>query len=589
MLKITVANKWETQTVSHAAGPLEFGRGPGREAKRVVIANDWFVSRDQMRVEGIGEGKLRVENLSSRNPLLLEGGATVDPGHHIELAVPIRITVGETTIVIVVDGGGESLRNTEQISFAPIGSAGFPAKIDPLWSLGDAPSAVVLATWFETLLSVQQAAVGSDEFYDATARAVVNLIGLDRGIVLLLHDADWRIVASHSGPGCHAEAYSRTILRQVCEQRRTLCQAPDPSSLAASLSTVEAVVASPLFGPGGKLLGAIYGSRDVRVTSCNRKIQPLEAQVVQLLAAIVSTGLIRLQREMEAAEARVRFEQFCSPELAGELQRNPSLLEGSEREITVLFTDLRGFSALSERLTPIPLYRLMGDLMDRLTNCVIHHGGVIVDYYGDGLCAMWDAPADQADHADRACEAALDMLSEMPALNVRWAQQLEKPLQIGIGINTGPAQVGNMGSKRRLKYGPRGHTVNLASRVEGSTKHFGVPAFVTAATRDRLRRPFALRRTGRVRVVGVAGAVELFELFAGAADEVWRSRRDAYEQALELVERGMLAQALVILDGLVAGPESATDAPAMLLRRRVSTCVANPSDSFDPVLTLDVK
>lgn len=588
MLKVVLINKWQHLNTQHAAGPLEFGRGDRRQAERVIILNDAFVSRDQMRVEAIPGGRLRIENLSATNMVRLENGPKVERGAPLEIRLPVRITIGNT--VVEIESGAETPNQDDfqHTMFRPVDSSTDQgADFRGLSTLGEAPSAVVVAHWFETLLSVQRAAAGSNEFYQGTARAMVDLIGLDRGLVLLLRNGTWEIAANYVSPGCQDNGYSRTVLQQLVEQRRTLYQTPQSGACERSLMQLEAVVAAPIFDSAGGLLGALYGSRDVRMTNRAVGIQPLEAQIVQLLAAIINTGFIRLQHEVAAAEARARFEQFCSPELASELQRNPSLLNGAEREVTVLFTDLRGFSALSERLASGPLYRMMGDLMDRLTNCVIGNGGIVVDYYGDGLCAMWDAPTDQPDHADRACAAALDMHRELPALNVLWESLAGAPLEIGVGINTGTAQVGNMGGQRRLKYGPRGHAVNLASRVEGATKRLGVRTLLTDATRKRLRGSFSLRRICKVRLMGISSSDDLYELHDRSADAAWKLRRDTYERALEAFEDHQLEQARALLDQLLA--DSTPDAPSQLLRHRVLANLANPAAAFDAVLSLDSK
>ena len=144
--------------------------------------------------------------------------------------------------------------------------------------------------------------------------------------------------------------------------------------------------------------------------------------------------------------------------------------------MTVLFADIRGFSAVSGRIPPRLACELIRDIMEHLTAHIMESAGVVVDYVGDGLLAMWNAPAEQPDHAVRACRAALAMRGGLPELNRRWEGRLGKAIGLGIGINSGAALVGNTGSRQKFKYGPLGHTVNLASRVEGATKHLGVSA-----------------------------------------------------------------------------------------------------------------
>src|SRR6185437_7104287 len=162
------------------------------------------------------------------------------------------------------------------------------------------------------------------------------------------------------------------------------------------------------------------------------------------------------------------------------------VLDGQEREVTVLFSDIRGFSRLAERLGPTDTCSLVSDVMERLTTRVQEAGGVVVHYAGDGLMALWNAPKDVPDHAARACRAALAMLADLPALDADWQKRLGAPVRLGIGLNTGLALCGNTGSKHKFHYGALGHAVNVASRVEGATKQFGIPIILTGSTHAQL-------------------------------------------------------------------------------------------------------
>src|SRR5262249_3914585 len=148
------------------------------------------------------------------------------------------------------------------------------------------------------------------------------------------------------------------------------------------------------------------------------------------------------------------------------------------------------------------------------------------------------APDDLPDHAAQACRAALAILGDMPGLNADWREQCGQPLGVGIGINTGTALVGNTGSRHKFKYGPFGHTVNLASRVEGATKQLRVPVLITGNTHAQLGGQFATRRLCRVRVLGLRDPIDLYELNAESPTEEWLQRRDAYEKALAMFEAG---------------------------------------------------
>jgi adenylate cyclase len=348
---------------------------------------------------------------------------------------------------------------------------------------------------------------------------------------------------------------------------------------------IEAVVVSPIIDPHGDVVGAVYGQRYRNLGAEGPAIQPLEAQLVQLLAAAVGAGLARQHQEAEAARSRVQFEQFFSSALANQLQADPTLLDGRDCEITVLFSDIRGFSGLSEKLSPADTCRLVGDVMERLTARIVEHAGVVVDYVGDGLLAMWNAPAAQPDHATLACHAALAMLEELPLLNESWQETLGGPLGLGLGLNTGVARVGNIGSRRRFKYGPLGHTVNLASRIEGLTKHLGVAALVSGSTYKELGEAFATRRLCRARVSGIATPVDVYELHSAAPlDPQWTARRQGYEAALAQFESRHWADACRTLYPILAAQPDRYDVPSLTLIGRAVECLKNQPAAFDPVL-----
>jgi adenylate cyclase len=229
--------------------------------------------------------------------------------------------------------------------------------------------------------------------------------------------------------------------------------------------------------------------------------------------------------------------------------------------------------------------------MERLTQRIRDHDGVVVDYSGDGIMAMWNAPATQEDHASKACKAALAMLADLPSMDADWHQRLEGPLKLGIGLNTGPALVGNTGSTQKFKYGPLGHAVNLASRVEGATKAMGVPLLITGSTREHLGPEFSTRRLCKVRVVGIKGAVDLFELVPpDTATPEWRERCTAYESALQQFEAGNFQAAGHAMYKLLAAQEDYHDVPSLsLTARAVAALQSPPPEPFDGVVELSSK
>ena len=227
--------------------------------------------------------------------------------------------------------------------------------------------------------------------------------------------------------------------------------------------------------------------------------------------------------------------------------------------------------------------------MDCLTEQIIQFDGIVIDYYGDGVAAMWNAPEPQQDHAELACRAARAMCVALPKLRETWGDTLGAPLNVGIGIHSGSAQVGNAGSRRRMKYGPQGHTVNLASRVEGATKVFGVPVLITGSTQQQLPSTVITRRLAQIRVVNIAGAVTVHELAVQPENEQWLSQRDAYEKALACYEGGDWAVGLALLEELEKKVASGRDVPTTVLSEHLTSCLQQPPAEFDPVIELKSK
>jgi adenylate cyclase len=284
--------------------------------------------------------------------------------------------------------------------------------------------------------------------------------------------------------------------------------------------------------------------------------------------------------------ARVQFEQFFTPELARQLEAEPDLLRGRDSDITVLFCDVRGFSRYSEQLGPARTVEWLSDVMGTLSECILAHRGVLVDYIGDELMAMWGAPVEQPDQARLAVLAALDMMAQLPKLNERWAPILGGSMGFGVGLNTGLARVGNTGTQRKFKYGPLGNSVNLASRVQGATKYLKAPLLVTKATFDRLNGTVLARRVCSVRVVNIAEPVDLYEMVPPGRPG-WTSLSVAYEDALRRFEKHDLDGAMRVLFQLLSGDPD--DGPALVLLSRVIAMRDEDPRGFDPVWELPGK
>ena len=308
--------------------------------------------------------------------------------------------------------------------------------------------------------------------------------------------------------------------------------------------------------------------------------------LVEVLAGGVAAGLARLEQEHVALRTRLQMEQFFTPRLAAKLADRPELLLGRDAEVSVLFCDIVGFSRITEKLGAAKTVELVADVMGVLTQCVLDQEGVVVDYAGDAVMAMWGAPENQPDHAPRAARTALAMLDALGELNRRWQTILGEQLQLGIGISSGAARVGNVGSKIKLKYGALGNTVNLASRVQGATKYLGVPLLIAEATREGLDASFWTRRLCEVRFVNIAQPVSLFEL-APTGEPSWFGLKRAYEIALQEFTDGHWQQSRDLLDCLLE--KHPDDGPAHILRARAADLLTDRPALLDPVLVLPGK
>lgn len=222
---------------------------------------------------------------------------------------------------------------------------------------------------------------------------------------------------------------------------------------------------------------------------------------------------------LNAQFVRTQFGRYMSPELVERLAAAHQSLQlgGETRTITVMFADLRGFTTLSEDLLPKETTRLLNSFLTPMTRILLEHDGFIDKYMGDAVMAFWNAPLTDEKHAERACAAALAMRDRLAALNLAWMGAAQargaehKPIKMGIGINTGPACVGNVGSEQRFEYSAIGDCVNLASRLEGQSKIYGIDIILGEETTASAP-GFAFLELDVVRVKGKTRNTRLFGL-----------------------------------------------------------------------------
>jgi len=538
---------------------------------RIILApiDDVAISRSHVELASAPGGQVRVRNLSASQPVRVSPNQTLEPGAETLVVPPALLQFGE--YAVRVDPAEDEQLELEGLPerTIPPGKQAPPASVAMLGATFDETK---LLRWLETILGVFQSAANTHDFPEQAARAAVKIVGLDAAAVLRFDDGRWRTEALDAGDPREGDsqtswAPSQTLLGWVRRDRRTFRHVPPTGpDTPRSLQNVSALVAAPILNGAGEVIGALYGDRRSGGSSGGfPRITEFEAKLVELLASGIAAGLARLKEEQAAVEARVQFEQFFTPQLAMQLQRDPKLLEGRNAEVTILFADIRGFSRISERLGPDRTMAWIQDTMGALSESVLACDGVLVDYIGDELMAMWGAPAPQADHAALACLAAKQMMESLDAISARWQQELGVPVQLGIGLNSGIARVGNTGSSLKFKYGPLGDAVNVASRVQGATKYLGADCLITGETLQRLPAGVAHRRLARVRAVNIAHPIDLYEVVAQPAPD-WKEHCRRYDAALHALEQENWSDALQSAKRL-AGDYPQDTAAAALLKR----------------------
>jgi len=585
MISVLVSNRKQNQRFEHSGGPLEFGRGPRRDVERFVL-NDVFASRDQVRVEELPNKRLRVDNLSLKQELLLNDERRVPPGGHQEFSLPVRFKAGQSLLEfewVPVDAFDRASLLTIDSPAETTEPSRAAVTLD---DLGEAPTPGALVRWFEAAVSAQHQATSSAEFYAQIARTLVELVGLDLGMVLLRRDWTWEVVARHAAdPACSAQ-FSPALLSHVIAERRTFYQdmvkaTPPVRGLGLALQGVDAVVVAPVFGMREHMVGALYGLRNPRFPARGGRISELEAQVVQWLAATLGSHLGQAQ----AARTRLAYEQSFAPRIVREIEREPALLEGRSQEVSLLVCGVEDFAGLVQNLGPENAYRVARELLERQADKVIQAGGVIAEYGEAGLVALWNAPVRQHDHALLASGAALAFLAELPELTGRWQERLGTPLLVNFGLHTGTAQAGSLGSSEHFKYGVTGPAVRLAWQLHRLAKKLRLPLLLSGPACEGLPNTFAVRRLGRVRLAGEPAPVSLHELHGTSAAPEWLAFRDAYESALALFEAGKWTEACQAL-GPLTDPTAAPDLATINLMRQAWQCRASMPASFDAVLDL---
>lgn len=366
--------------------------------------------------------------------------------------------------------------------------------------------------------------------------------------------------------------------------------------LLLSLCTISLAFLLPILSPlratmlaSGILLGVTCLNFFLWSSGLVMPLAAVLSAILALYALNMSWGyFVETRSKRQFAEL---FGQYVPPELVDEMARDPERysMDGKNAELTVLFSDVRGFTSISEGLDPKELTQLMNAYLGAMTRVVQKNRGTLDKYIGDAIMAFWGAPVADADHARHAVITALEMQAELRTLDEPFRQRGWPALHIGIGINSGTMTVGDMGSKVRKSYTVMGDAVNLGSRLEGITKQYGVGIIVSDSTKA-LVKDVIYRELDRVRVKGKDEPVGIFEPL-GAAGQIDRATQDElklWNQALRLYRQQDWDQAELQLYNLSRMcPDRAL---YQVYAKRIAYCRANPpGESWDGVTTFETK
>ena len=274
-----------------------------------------------------------------------------------------------------------------------------------------------------------------------------------------------------------------------------------------------------------------------------------------LLSLIISMAVIEAIafniQEKSGKFMKETFSSYLSGDLLDQLIANPDSLKlgGEKKELSILFSDIRGFTTLSESMSPEKLIKILNRYFTPMTEAVLDNGGMLDKYIGDAVMAFFNAPVDVKEHADASCLCALAMIEKLDKLNIELESEGILPIRIGIGLNTAEVIVGNIGSDAKKEYTVIGDGVNLASRVEGLTKNYGVQILITEFTVAKLNAKFVYREIEPVQVKGKDEAIVLFELMPNTEDS--EHIKSLYDEALQNYKDGEFETADKLFTNLI--------------------------------------
>lgn len=475
-------------------------------------------SLDILQKSASGIGSISVsqderDGIIRRVPLITSDGETVFPGLTAEA---LRVVQGASGLIVrTTSASGEANTGTPAITDIKIGAFSVPTT-----AYGE--------VWVYYTPDRPDRYIPAKDLYQPETRDLLAPY-IDGHIVLVgTSAAGLRDIRATSlgelvpGVSVHAQALEQIINEDYLTR-------PDWTGGLETLTTFVVgtafILLLPVIGSlGTALIGAmvavgLVGGSFYLFLEQGLLIDPVFPSLASFLVFAAATVMLYFLTEREKRFVRQAFSQYLSPDLVTQLEKAPDQLTlgGEIRPMTILFMDIRGFTPISEQLTPTELVSFLNTLLSPLSDAIQAEGGTIDKYIGDSIMAFWNAPLSVPDHAEKACRASLAMLKVVEDLNAQdafgfKARELKtQTVKIGIGLNSGDACVGNMGSERRFNYSVIGDAVNIASRIESSCKAVGAELLVSDETRQQAP-SLAYLEAGEIPLKGKSEPVRLFAL-----------------------------------------------------------------------------
>ena len=302
-------------------------------------------------------------------------------------------------------------------------------------------------------------------------------------------------------------------------------------------------------------------------------------------------GYRNLVAERRSKFLKTAFSSYVSPDLVSQIMDDPDKLKlgGDKKEVTILFSDIRGFTSLSEKTTPEVLVSLLNEYLTPMTDIVMEEKGTLDKYIGDAVMAIFGAPLDLENHSERACIAAVSMINKVDEINDKWEMQGLPTISIGIGLNTGEAIVGNMGANIRFDYTAIGDNVNLASRLEGLNKYYGTEIIISESSKDQLPDPlkFNLRELDLVKVKGKEKPISIFEIIVDNGSNI-RDMISEFDKGISQYRSKNFTASIDIFNNILE--KFPHDEPSKIYIERCKFYIENsPPNDWDYVYTAESK